>query len=243
MSRKNLSISAIALFTLAALVYLIVRLFPGGGSTPEVLLPSVQPSSSLTDGSPKPGDEGQRVEVSAATVQAVIRAIDRAASYSRELTAHTYWAGGGSSSTLSVSAKSGLLRVTEVSEHRTENILITGDTLYLWYDGGGGVFTGTAAADEVSRLQRMVSVDWVLTLPKERITDAGYMDLDGEPCVWLSYKTDYLGYTETVYISVKTGLLMGDDSWDGEALVFSLRSGQPDVSTPADADFAVPSPG
>jgi len=244
--RKNLSIFVISAVVLAAVIYLVVRLAPGGTDTPPIILPSAPAASPTQDNPAASGAGGLQANVGLDTVQAAIQTLlgQTASNYSRTLTAHTYWRDGGeNSSTLTVWARNGQLRITEDDGFDVKNVLIDADALSLWYgDGSAGVFHGAAAAGEASRLQRMVSVDQILALPKERITGAGYGDLDGEPCIWLTFTNGGLtGTTEKAYISVNTGLLMENDSWDGDFQWFSLSSGPVDTeSVPADENFAAP---
>ncbi|MCL2342990.1 MAG: hypothetical protein FWC62_03705 [Firmicutes bacterium] len=241
--RKNISVFVISAVVLAAVVYLIVHLAPGSTNTPQVILPPEPTTSPVQTNPSSSGSGNDQANVGPGTVQAVIRTISPAVSYSRTLTAHSFWQGGESSSILTVYARANQLRITEQSDFDTRNILIDGKSLSLWYgDGSTGVFHGAAAAYDASRLQRMVSIDRILTLPEASITGAGYEDLSGEPCVWLTFTdNDLPGTTEKAYISVNTGLLMGNDSWQGDVQTFSLRSDPVDTeSVPADENFAAP---
>ena len=241
MKNRNLSVYIILGLAAAAIVFFVVRLFPGGANnTPAVVLPPAPMDSGMI-GSPEGLGNGLlTVEVTPETVQAAIRTIDPISDYSREITVRLYCQDGDRESKLFVRAKTGMLRVTEDSGGVTEDLLIIGDKLYIWYDSSK-VFTGAAAEGAAERIQHMVSVDWLLALPMERIIDAGYVDFNSEPCIYVVFTTEELGYKETAYISVDTGLLIGGESYDGDHLVYKLSAEKPELSTPPDESFFVPS--
>ena len=72
------------------------------------------------------------------------------------------------------------------------------------------------------------------------ITDAGYVDYNGTRCIYVEYTDELLGYSHRVYVAVSTGLVMGDETYDGEVLIYNQSSSEPEIITPEDEVFEKP---
>ena len=121
-----------------------------------------------------------------------------------------------------------------------KNVLLAGREKWVWYGDREGVFHGTVRAGDPDAYQTLLTYEDVLALPVKQITDAGYTDFEGTDCVFVRYTDGPFHYDHCCYIAVDTGLLMGQESFDGDALIYSMRSTVPDISTPDEALFQPP---
>ena len=228
----------LALLAVGALIYFLA---PGNEpETPAVLLPPAA-SPEVSGGESTGGAALQEtIAVTPETVQTVIGTLSRADSYSRTLTAETYWSGGKRTETLDVWARGGSYRIT-VHGDPLKNVLLSGREKWVWYSDGPEVFRGTVRDGDADAYQTLLTYEDVLALPAEQITDAGYTDYADTSCVFVRYTDGAFNYDHCCYIAVDTGLLMGQESYDGDTLVYAMRSTVPDISTPDEALFQPPS--
>jgi len=234
MKDKKLAVISI-IVAVAAVVLLLLAFFGGGGPrTAAVTLPSAAPGGVS-------GGDGA-ADVTPSTVQAVLKTLSRPDSYSRTLTAEDHWVDGGvSTSVLRVWVSGGSTRITLDHGGRTEDILVTSQGVWIWYDGSSGVYHGESVnSTTADRWMRAVTYESLLALDPSEITGAGYGKYAGDSCVWAEYTTPELGYTERAYVSVSTGLLMGVETYDGGTLVYKLTSGTPSLTAPDAGLFTPP---
>lgn len=236
-------LSGVILAVIAAIVALLLLINRNyGDKTPPVVFPSAPVSTPAASGQDI-NSNSTLASVTPETVQSVLAALPRAASYSRTFTADTYYSGGQSSSFISVWVKGSSIRIVDVSETEIKNTLILDRQFWIWYDNSSGLFSGSVAsadAGAIERYQRLIDYREVLELEDSEITDAGYIDFDGCWCIFAKYVTGELGYERTIYVSVDNGLLMGLEIRDGDALVYSMVSDTPNISTPEDEVFQLP---
>lgn len=166
------------------------------------------------------------VEVSSQTVQSLIASLARYESYSRTMTVEYFkqgqavggvsaqvWTDGGWSRS-SVTLRSG----------RVEHAIVGDGQLWLWYDQESRVYTGPAEGITADLIQRLPTYEDVLALDKDSITDAGYVEREGLPCVYVEAVLPQSGYVERYWISESSGLLMvAETEKDGE-LIYSMTS-------------------
>ena len=222
--------------TAVAAIYLLLRLSFARPEPPVVTLPSPAAPAYAT-GVPG-GEEGlRRLEVTPETVRAVLASLNRADSYSREITAETFWPGGVWVQTLLVWVRGTSERI--VIDGGTKNILLVGEAAYIWYDDPLTAYVGQTAARDADVWQRMESYEALLT-GDVVITDAAYVTYNGEPCIFAAFQTQELGYERRLYVSVASGLLIGVETWEGDALLLRMTGSEPDISTPGDEVFHVP---
>ena len=235
MNVKRLLPWILALIALALLaVLLVVLLTDEEGNELEVLLPPPAESGDASISNPD-GDRLTVAEVTPETVLDVIATLSRADSYARELTVETFWSGGSGTETISVWVRGNALRLT----FGQKNILLTENTLWIWYSDDSEILRTEASAAEADRYQRMLTYEELLTGEYE-ITDAGYVQWQAEPCIFAEYISGAFGYRNRVYISVSNGLLMGAETLDGDTLVYRMSSGPVDISTPEETFFLPP---
>ena len=118
------------------------------------------------------------LEVTPATVQAVIATLDRSSSYYRQLSAQTFWAGGSGTTTVQTWTDDGYTHVRAVlPSGQVRNSIRTPDnTLYYWYGNSSTVLTAPEDSLSEDLAQRIPTYEDVLNLNTEDISDAGYVD-------------------------------------------------------------------
>ena len=228
---------------LAALVAIILLLSPDAApETPAVIL-SPPPAADSSAAPPSDAPDSRVIEVAPDTVQAVIATLSRADSYSRTLTTQNFWNGGSSGTEIDVWVRGENVRLSireSARKNVVKNVLIRGGEEWIWYSDGGGVWHGSARAGDADAYQTLLTYEDVLTIEQSAIRDAGYTDFNGETCIFVRYAGGTLGYESLCYISVDTGLMMGTETYDGDILVYTMRSSDPDISTPDEEIFTEP---
>lgn len=233
---------ALALLALAGLIW---ALAPGKSpETPAVVLSlPPAPDSSAAPSTEAPAEDSV-IEVTTETVQTAISTLRRAEGYSRHLTVQSFWNGGSSTTEIDAHIRGEDVRLTvrESGAPPTEqkNILIKGGKAWIWYEGETGVWHGSAREGDADAYQTLLTYEDVLTLDKSAILDAGYTAYQGENCLFVRYTAGELGYEHLCYISDATGLLMGTETYDGDVLVYAMRSSAPELEEPDAALFESP---
>ena len=228
---------------LAALGILTLLLYFGMSEpeTAEVTLPTPVPSGAAD--SPN-GEEADliRAEVSPETVRAVLRTLSQARvdSYSRHLRAESFWPDGGSVTEMDVYVRGTSQRLIVDGDGTERNILLMNGMTYIWYEDATRVYSGASSVGDAELWQRTEDYGTLLEDEDIVIVDAGYVPYGGENCVCAAYITPELGYERRLYVSVKSGLLMGAETWDGDRLVFRVTGYGLDITTPSDEYFAFP---
>lgn len=234
--RRRSRITIIALLILTAFVIVFALFFMGRDpNTAGVSLPS----PGQDDGSGEDYTGPERITLSPDNVLAAIAELERAESYSCTVTVEDYWpGGGGSSAELQVWVDSGSVRVRGQQGGGTRNVLVSGGTLYIWYDAVAGVFSAPYSGSS-DRWLRSLTYEELLDLSAEDISSAGYTQYSGAECVYCRFTDPLTGYSNAVYVSVSTGLLMGAETWDGGELIYRMYSSLPELSRP-DAELFSP---
>ena len=234
--RSKLFIIILLVLTAAVIVYALF--FMGRGvQTSEVSLPSPDQSGE-TEPSAAPGLT--QAVLTNENVQAVLAELSRAESYSAVLTVEDFWPDGSGSQELQVWVDGGSVRLRGSMGGSTRNVLVTGGTLYIWYDSISGLaeLPWEGSAD---RWLRMISYEDVLELPAECITDAGYSPYGGADCIYVEYSDgEDDNYVNRIYVSVSSGLLMGAETYDGGELIYRMTSSVPELSVPDSGLFVPP---
>jgi len=183
-------------------------------------------------------DALDRVEVTKDTIQAVIATLSRPEVYSRDVVIKNFWDGGEATFNINTSVMGGLTALKTLTVSGLDKrIIITQDTVYIWYKGEWSPYTGKLdlqsdgykAADE---WQMLVTYEDVLKLNKSDIIDAGYERYDSDSCVYAVYRSPLLGYTRKYYISIEPGsndfgLVIGAEEYDKDgAPVYSMVAGK-----------------
>lgn len=210
--------------------------------TPAVVLPTLTPAPV----DPLPSGEGvedyQRVEVNIDTVQQVVATLERPESYARTITVETLGADGTFGvTTTAVTVDGGWTQtVATLPDGRVCHSIIGEGKRYVWY-GGESAWREYEASDRSADLsQRLPTYEDVLAAEKDHIVAAQYALSGALPCVYIAVEEPELGYLESYWVSVDTGLLVYAESSQGDE-VFYRMSGYT-VETPATPGltFALP---
>ena len=222
--RTVLAALIIAVVLVAVLYSFFLNLF---AQTPELVLADPDASGSVEpDGEPSGGQGGLMVGVSTQTVQSLIASLTRYESYSRGMTVEYYDAGQLLGTAFAqVWADGGWIRSDlTLSSGRVEHTIVGDGQLWLWYDRETAVYSGPAESLSADLVQRLPTYETVLSLDKDSITAAGYVERDGLPCVFVEAVTPELNYVERYWISETSGLLMAAETEKDGALVYALSS-------------------
>ena len=239
--KKQSTILYILIFiVMAAVLYLVFFAVPGSEiDTVPVILPTDSPDDSEEK---EPEAAPQVIEVSPDTVQTVIRTMSRANSYSRTICSESFWSGGETRRNIDVwaTANASKMEVSRPDGSDTMHILISGGEKTIWYSDRYGSFTGYAGESEADRYQSLLSYERILDVDKKDISEAGYTEYLGEMCIYVRYRSGELGYDNVCYVSLATGLVMGEESYEGENLVIRVTSTVPELADPDESIFAKP---
>ena len=243
MEDKKRTVMAVVIIVvvLAAVLYsFFLNLF---APTPHLELPDPDITQSVDPMGEESGQpEGVVVEVAPQTVQSLIASLERYESYRRTV-AVEYFSAGQSLGTVTVQvwADSGWTRAAPAhSAGAVEHSIVGNGTLWLWYEKGSKVYSGPAAEKTADLSQRLPTYEDVLALDKRNITEAGYEERDGQPCVYVEAKTA-LNSTERYWVSVDSGLLVASETEQDGDVVYAMSSR--DVVSPLDQRegiFALP---
>lgn len=199
--------------------------------TPEVILPTLTPTPVETL---SPGQEDyRRVEVTTDTVQQVVATLQRPESYARTITVETQAADGSFGVTTTAVTVDGGWTQTEATlpDGRVCHSLIGEGRRYVWYGQERHWREYEAGEYSADLSQRLPTYEDVLEADKEDIVAAQYALSGSLPCIYIAVAEESLGYVESYWVSVDTGLLVyAESSRDGE--VFYRMSGYT-VETPA----------
>lgn len=203
--------------------------------TPELVLADPDAAASGSpSGEPGGSQGGLRVEVSTRTVQSLIASLTRYESYSRTVTVE--YASQGQrlgAASAQVWADGGWLRTDlTLASGRVEHAIVGDGRLWLWYDGERAVYEGPAGGLSADLIQRLPTYEDVLALDKGRITAAGYVERDGQPCVFVEAASPELGYVERYWVSETSGLLMAAETEKDGSIVYAMSSNE--VVSPLD---------
>lgn len=212
--------------------------------TKEISLPEVSVSGSAA---PSPdntvGDGLDRVSVTKDNVQAIIATIKRPAAYTRTVTVQ---AGGEDAIyqiNVAVATGGTALRVSRAGIK--ENIIITENKLYIWYDGDKTPYERPVDSLEDEKkssdeYQMMMSYEDVLNLDKNSITAADYVEYEGESCIYVQFISPLLQYDTECYISLDTGILIAAEQYDGNTLIYKMTTSGYDGAEPDMSAFSLP---
>ena len=209
-------------------------------SLPEISLPADIPS----DIGP---DTLDRVEVTKETVQAIVSTLSRPAIYSRDVKIESFWEGGQAEYNINISIYNNMTSLRASQPIGDEKrIIITSDTLYIWYKGDRTPYIGdlTSSGDTyrtADEWQMLVTYEDLLMLDKNDIIDAGYVKYSGEWCIYAVYRSPLLKYSRIFYISEKYGLVIGAEELDGSGeLVYKMSAGECQIGEISPSAFILP---
>lgn len=236
------------LLTLLVIALIVGAMFTSFGRglfafhTPKVTLPdtsNTQPGGS----SSSPADQSYlRLEVTPETVQSVIATLSRTDSYYRELTVERFWSGGSSSTGIQVWTDGGWTKVRRATSPGPIRWDLVGpDGAWLWYDSSKSYVSIPADDLAADLAQLMPTYETVLALDPEAITDAGYEDRGGLPCVYVQAQGHERGYVLRYWVNIQSGLLVSAETEvDGELVYRMTAYAAIQSPCPGTAQFSLP---
>ena len=239
--KRGVSFYILIALALAALVAMIWALAPGAEpNTPPVILAPL-PTADVALGAPLETQDGHIIAVNADTVKTVIATLSRTDSYSRTLTVQSFWNGGNATTRIQIWHQGSRERIRlEPERGPAKNILIRGGEEWIWYDDSASRWHGPTRPGDADAWQTLLPYEDVLALDQEAILDARYDQYNGENCVFVRYKSGALGYENVCWISDSSGLPLAQETYDGDVLIYTMRSSVPDISAPDESVFAIP---
>lgn len=175
------------------------------------------PSSGRPDGMP--------VEVTAQTVGRVIADMSRLRSYSRSVQVRYAWDGGSGVLTAKVRVDDGWSRCDVTLPGGIVERSIAGEhTLWYWYGDGPDYLKAGAGTHTADLVQRIPTYEDILKLEEDAITDAGYVEKDGVPAIYVEASGQLAGYVERYWVSVDSGLLVASETEKNGTVVYSMSA-------------------
>lgn len=239
MKKQTLILYILTGIVLAAALLFVFVGFPGTQpDTAAVILPETGPDDKEKEEDRVP----DIIEVSPDTVQTVIRSMSRVDSYSRSICAESFWSGGSTVRNIDVWVRGGdsKMEISRPDSGEVMHVLLKDGNRQIWYSGKNGSFESPASARDSDSYQALLSYERILDLAKEDISEASYEDFMGEMCICVRYTSGELGYENCCYVSLASGLVIGEESWENGTLVIRVTSTMPDYSEPAGSVFEGP---
>jgi hypothetical protein len=227
-----------ALLVLAIALTVVVGILAGFGlplfaKTPAITLPNAggeagldNPAAALPGGS---GAEPALVRVTQDTVQAVVASLTRPASFYRETRTELFWREDTGETQSAVGSvliwqDGGYTKTTLLAyDGSLQNSLAYSGKVYVWYGGEKTYYTYDADSAELDLIQRSPTYEDVLSLPRERITGAGYEEKNDRNCIFVEVEESDLGYRERFWIAVDSGLLVAAETERGGSLLYRME--------------------
>ena len=205
------------LFIAAVICVLLLTSYCGRDNTP-IRLPEA-PTTTVSPSVTQP-DIQDRVEITRDNVQAVISTLSRPDVYRRDVVVETFWEGGRAVYNIGINVANGItsLRITPPNGIE-KRIIVTEDTLYIWYRGDSVPFVGPIGSSgdgyrTADEWQMIATYEDILELNINDIIEADYVEFGGEECVYVDSRSPLLGYTRKCFVSVNLGLVTGAEEYD-----------------------------
>lgn len=213
----------------------VFTLLNSSSDTPTISLPG-----SVTEAW---GNDGSLITITPENVQTALSTIGRVDEYSREYYVTTFWSGGNSTASVKVWQNGDLLRISQKQHGISKNIVFSGDNVYYWYGDSNKVYSAKHSdfdSNDLDRYSRIISYQEILSIPTERILEAGYEEKLGENCIYAVYESEDKHYVNRIYVSVNTGLLVAAESEENGIVINSMSSVITTLATPDDDIFIPP---
>lgn len=240
--RRMMVVAYVSAFVI--LIILSLLFYDISGKTPQVILPTPYVSSALN--SPRPGDNtgvGKNLEVTAENVQSVIATMKRQESYSERIMVTSFWSGGKAVYKISAFVGYGAYRLSvSTSSGAGKNMIISGDKLYVWYDGSRSYYIGNSGGETelYDKYEMIPTYEEILKLSKAEIFEASFKQYGDEPCIYVRAQSGNFGYIYEYYVSVNTGLLTAAFSYDKTTLIYSMTTDSVALTVPSVDMFKLP---
>lgn len=218
--RSTTLIIIICVLAIAIIVGAFTLLQRLGRKAPEIELPETVVPEPAPPAPEKEDVSGSSADLDQDNVLQVLRIMSRADNYCQ-----TYTLSAGGPREVTVWKRGGLLRVTS-SGPRQKNVMIAGDSVYIWYDGGSGLYEGPMGSDFSPDDEMGIPTYEGLLASDHNIVEAGYEFSEElqESCIYVRTLND--GVSESYWISCETGLLvMFEAVEDGKCIYSMLQTG------------------
>lgn len=250
-SKRMLTVVVSGLLFIAVIIVISILYSRATQNIPSVELPEITTSddgaSSSGNGNGNESDGQTRIDITTDNVQAVIATLvlTKPENYSRSLVVENYWQDGSSKYEIDTSVLNGISRFDIKNEGMTKHIIISEDSLYIWYDDNTAYYEGDIPADSdgawlTDEYQMIPTYEDVLALSKDEIINAGYINYEAVSCIFVESASETLGYTNKYFISVVLGLLIAAESYDGNTLIYKMTAGDCNCSAPDENLFTLP---
>ncbi len=130
-----------------------------------------------------------------------------------------------------------------MGEDAEKNYLMEDGTVTMWYGNDTkNRFTYSGNDPHLADgLQRIPTYEDILSLDPASILEAGCTRTeDGKWRILVAAENADFGYLDIYFISLDTGLLEAAEQWDGGTLIYSMSSGEAELSAPSDQLFLLP---
>ena len=243
MERKKLIIFSIAAAAgIIAAVVAVFVLMNLSFKTPAVRLPEATSNVSDNSGSGGTGADEQNsvlyAQLRPDTVQYMLNTIQKPESYSMEYTVESFWDGGSGVFDVKVYVRNGVFRVSQDAGTYRRECIFTPEEYYIWYHARRDAGVSSDAMD--SAVQMSGSYDALMELDSELIHQTAYEEFGEAYCVFVSAETGEYGYRSEYYISLDTGLLLKQEIYDGERIIYRMTAESAELSAPNDEYFVLP---
>jgi len=250
MERKRLILfSVISTVCLIAAVVIILIYLNMSADTPEVHLPEA--TSGISSDVNNEGEGGEEInqlnfaELRPDTVQYILGIIEKPKSYSCNYIVESFWDGGRSYFDVSVYVKDDVFSVTILNDAYLKHCIFTDEEFYIWYVDEKDYYEGKrgAALDDekiADAVQMSGSYKNLMELDAKQIIETDYVEVDGVYCVYVKAGMGQFGYTSEYYIYPDTGLLLKNEIYDGDTLVYRMNGGDVMLTAPYDEYFTLP---
>ena len=244
MNKKNTLRFAAAAGVLAAGILASFYWSSGQSSAPDIILPGSETADIGVDVQREQYNSRvvTEVDIDKDSVQRVIATLRRPEQYVYEGAGTYYYEGGENTVTVRGAVRGGLTKVVQsLPGNSYKHIILTGDEVYIWSSGSLSLYRGAAGETSRDELSLIPTYEDVLDVPQEDVLSGGFEEYEGVSCVYAECLNALTGYRDKYYISPASGLLVGAESYDGDALVYRAVITPDDSQQVEDDWFLLPS--
>lgn len=239
-------VSAVCIIAAVVIVLIYLNM---STDTAEVRLP--EETAGISSGVDSSGEGREEVntltyaELRPDTVQYILEIIEKPKSYSCRYTVESFWDGGSGVFDVAVYVKDSVFSVSILNDSYLKRCIFTDEDYYIWYVDDRDYYhgqRGSALGEEriADAVQMSGSYKTLMELEPEAISETSYIEVDGVYCIYVKAEVGELGYTSEYYIYPDTGLLLKNEVYDGEKLVYRMNSSDVMLSAPYDEYFTLP---
>lgn len=223
--------------------YMSSRAYTSNG--PELMLPkdAATEGVSQTVSAPPPAVFAMSdVIVTPQNVQKVIATLVRPDSYLVSADNTLYWQSGSAAlkSRLYVRDSAWKTELFSESGMLLHTTVLTDKDFFSWKPGDASYYRGAPGVFRADATAMLPTYEDALKLDAQAITEAGFQNIQYEPCIYLTAKEETTGLTYKYFISAVSGLLMRAEYWDGKRLVREVAISGITLQEPGAEHFLLP---